>query len=186
MDHLQNDIDSLESERGALREKLKSYNTKKGDLKSTTAFDITASSPYIAQELNLLKKAFNDERSERLRLQALEYRKLLDNLEPIHVPQQKDNRMEKLESEIFKIKNDYVMSLVHGVAIPSSKQKSMNFHKILKDHKLKLNLERQQIKSRASTLASEILEEYLQRNPHRSVAGDFSKFPTVELKKAFD
>lgn len=38
MDHLQNDIDSLESERGALRDKLKTYSNKKGDLKATTAF----------------------------------------------------------------------------------------------------------------------------------------------------
>lgn len=38
MDHLQCDIDSLESERGQLREKLKSYGTKKGDLKASTAF----------------------------------------------------------------------------------------------------------------------------------------------------
>lgn len=40
MDHLQNDIDSLESERGALREKLKAYNSKKGDLKVSTAFGL--------------------------------------------------------------------------------------------------------------------------------------------------
>lgn len=40
MDHLQNDIDSLESERGALREKLKAYNSKKGDLKASTAFGL--------------------------------------------------------------------------------------------------------------------------------------------------
>lgn len=38
MDHLQNDIDSLEMERGALRDKLKSFSSKKGDLKQTTAF----------------------------------------------------------------------------------------------------------------------------------------------------
>ena len=37
MDHLQSDIDSLESERGALRDKLKVYSSKKGDLKTTTA-----------------------------------------------------------------------------------------------------------------------------------------------------
>lgn len=38
MDHLQNDIDSLESEKSALREKVKVYSTKKGsDLKTTTA-----------------------------------------------------------------------------------------------------------------------------------------------------
>lgn len=38
MDHLQNDIDSLEMERGALRDKLKVFSSKKGDLKQTTAF----------------------------------------------------------------------------------------------------------------------------------------------------
>lgn len=40
MDHLQTDIDSLESERGALREKLKGYSSKKGDLKASTAFGV--------------------------------------------------------------------------------------------------------------------------------------------------
>lgn len=38
MDHLQSDIDTLENEKGALREKLKAHSSKKGDLKSTTAF----------------------------------------------------------------------------------------------------------------------------------------------------
>lgn len=38
MDHLQNDIDSLETERISLRDKLKTYSSKKGDLKQSTAF----------------------------------------------------------------------------------------------------------------------------------------------------
>lgn len=42
MDHLQNDIDSLESERGALRDKLKGYGSKRGDLKASTAFGETS------------------------------------------------------------------------------------------------------------------------------------------------
>lgn len=132
MDHLQCDIDSLESERGQLREKLKSYGTKKGDLKASTAFgmffffvkklfssifdllfsssDITAGSPYIAQELTLLKKAFNDERSERLKLQASEMKSILNNLTPIYVPQPKDNRIIELEKDLAKVK--YVRHLL--------------------------------------------------------------------------
>lgn len=105
MDHLQNDIDSLEHERGALREKLKIYSSnKKGDLKTTTALDISASSPYIAQELSLLKKAYNDERTERLKLQASELKKVLDNLEPIYVPKPKDPRIDELERELHRVK----------------------------------------------------------------------------------
>lgn len=104
MDHLQSDIDSLENERGALREKLKGYNHKKGDLKTTTALDITASSPYIAQELLLLKKALNDEREERMKLQAKDYEKVLKSLKPLHVPKVKDERLNALDDELRKIK----------------------------------------------------------------------------------
>lgn len=104
MDHLQSDIDSLETERGALRDKLKVHSTKKSDLKTTTALDITSSSPYIAQELDLLKKALNDERDERMKIQANEYQKILRNLKPLHVPKVKDNRIDALENELQKVK----------------------------------------------------------------------------------
>jgi dynactin 1 len=104
MDHLQSDIDSLENERGALREKLKGFNNKKGDLKTTTALEISASSPYIAQELVLLKRALKDEREERMKLQAQEYEKVLKNLKPLHVPKVKDDRLNKLEDELNKVR----------------------------------------------------------------------------------
>lgn len=38
MDHLQKDIDTLEDEKGQLREKLKGPGSKKSDLKSSAAF----------------------------------------------------------------------------------------------------------------------------------------------------
>jgi dynactin 1 len=110
MDHLQSDIDSLENERGALREKLKVYGNKKGDLKTTTALDITASSPFIAQELLLLKKALNDEREERMKLQAEQYQKILRGLKPLHVPKIKDHRINALEDELRKVK--YVSTVI--------------------------------------------------------------------------
>lgn len=110
MDHLQSDIDSLENERGLLRDKLKGYSNKKGgDLKTTTALDITASSPYIAQELVLLKRALNEEREERMKLQAKEYEKMLKSLKPLHVPKVKDERLNVLDDELRKVK--YVSSI---------------------------------------------------------------------------
>lgn len=104
MDHLQGDIDTLESERGVLRDKLKGFNSKKSDLKTTTALDITASSPYIAQELVLLKKLLLDEREERMKLQAKEYEKVLKSLKPLHVPKVKDERLNALDDELRKVK----------------------------------------------------------------------------------
>lgn len=76
--------------------------------------DITANSPYIAQELTLLKKAFNDERTERLKLQAAEMRKVLNNLTPIYVPQPKDDRIIELENHLAKVKH---VSSYSGVSI---------------------------------------------------------------------
>lgn len=74
--------------------------------------DISASSPYIAQELNLLKKAFNDERAERIKLQADEMAKILNNLTPIYVPQPKDNRINELEKNLIKVKHVNTYNLV--------------------------------------------------------------------------
>lgn len=104
MDHLQSDIDSLENERGALREKLKAYSNKRGDLKTTTALDISASSPYIAQELSLLQKALKSEREERMKLQAQEYERILKSLKPLHVPKLRDPKLEALDDELRKVK----------------------------------------------------------------------------------
>lgn len=103
LDHLQSDIEGLETDRGILRDKLKGYS-KKGDLKTTTALDISASSPYIAQELVLLKKALNDEREERMKLQAKELEKTLKSLKPLHVPKVKDERLDALDNELRRVK----------------------------------------------------------------------------------
>lgn len=72
--------------------------------------DITASSPYIAQELTLLKKAFVDERAERIKLQAADMAKVLNSLTPIYVPQPKDNRISELEKDLIKVKHVIIFS----------------------------------------------------------------------------
>ncbi|XP_058824298.1 dynactin subunit 1 isoform X5 [Topomyia yanbarensis] len=185
MDHLQNDIDSLENERTSLRDKLKSYSSKKGDLKTTTALDISASSPYIAQELSLLKKAFKEERSERLKVQANEYKKILSNLEPLHVPQPKDERIEELEKAVTKVKHDWIMSLVRGAEIPATRTAHGNISKTIIDHENQQKRDQREIKSKAEQLAFEIMNEYLSRNPHRATRGDFAVFPSTELATAF-
>lgn len=53
----------------------------------------------------MLKKAFNDERTERLKLQAAEMRKVLNNLTPIYVPKPKDDRIVELEQHLAKVKH---------------------------------------------------------------------------------
>lgn len=185
MDHLQSDIDSLESEKGALREKLKGYSSKKGDLKSTTAFDITPSSPYIEQELQLLKKAFVRERDERLKLQAKDYQKILSSLEPIHIPRPKDRRIDELDQKLTEIKHEWILSMARGATYPKTNTKQPNIYKLLQDQEVNRRLVQNDIQIKAAQVASDVLNEYLERKPHRSRTGDFAQFPTPELKTAF-
>lgn len=134
MNHLQKDIDSLESERSRLKENLKAHSPKKGDVKqpmitfgkfnfvleiktwciifynhwtvySSISIETNISTPFVAQELTILKKALHDERAERIRIQAAEMEKVLKSLAPIHVPQPKDNRINELEKDLMKVKH---------------------------------------------------------------------------------
>lgn len=186
MDHLQSDIDSLETEKGALREKLKGHGQKKGgDLKSTTAFDIQSSSPFIDQELQLLKKAFVEERNERLRLQAQDYNKILGALEPIFIPKVKDPRIDELDQKLTNIKHEWILSMARGVTFPNSTTtRQPNLKKRLQEQEVKQRVTRSEIQMKAQQAASDVLSEYLERKPHRASKGEFHKFPTVELKKA--
>lgn len=67
--------------------------------------DAVISTPFVAQEVTILKKALHDERAERIRIQAAEMEKILKNLTPIHVPQPKDNRINELERDLMKVKH---------------------------------------------------------------------------------
>uniref|UniRef100_A0A182S043 Dynactin subunit 1 n=1 Tax=Anopheles funestus TaxID=62324 RepID=A0A182S043_ANOFN len=185
MDHLQSDIDSLESEKSSLRDKLKSFSSRKVDLKTTTALDISASSPYIAQELSLLKRAFKDERTERLKVQANEYRKILSGLEPLHVPQPKDDRIQELEQKITRVKHDLIMSLVKGAEIPSTHTVHGSVSKSILDHENHQKQQQTQIRAKAEQLACDVMQEYLNRKPHRAAKADFASFPSNELSAAF-
>ncbi|XP_053668857.1 dynactin subunit 1 [Anopheles marshallii] len=185
MDHLQSDIDSLESEKSSLRDKLKSFSSRKVDLKTTTALDISASSPYIAQELSLLKRAFKDERTERLKVQANEYRKILSGLEPLHVPQPKDDRIQELEQKITRVKHDLIMSLVKGAEIPSTHTVHGSVSKSILDHENHQKQQQTQIRAKAEQLACDVMQEYLSRKPHRAAKADFASFPSNELSAAF-
>jgi dynactin 1 len=72
------------------------------------------------------------------------------------------------------------MSLVKGSEVPHSNTPHANFTKLVLDHKNRQQQIRNQIKNEAESLANEILQEYLDRKPHRSTTG-FAKFPTADL-----
>lgn len=77
-------------------------------------------------------------------------------------------------------KQDIVMSMVKGSEVPASNTKHGNLPKLIQDHKNRQHQIRQQIQNKAEALASEVVQEYLERKPYRSTQG-FTKFPSPDL-----
>lgn len=85
---------------------------------------------------------------------------------------------------MFLFIKDYLMSLATGSKLPLRPSNHSNIAKMLNDHKTSQTVARHEIKSRVETLVSTVLDEYLQRKPHRAANADFSKFPSNELSRA--
>lgn len=105
MDHLQADIDSLESERGELKDKLKNYSKKaliEGISKSAASSSspvqypsipslpaIVRDSPLLIQQIRDLRIALRNVQNEKLQLQTKLAKNQLDSLQPLKVPKKK-------------------------------------------------------------------------------------------------
>lgn len=73
-----------------------------------------------------------------------------------------------------------VMAMVKGSEMPSSNTSHGNLTKLIQDHKNRQQKIRHEIQTKAEILASEVVQEYLDRKPYRSTTG-FSKFPSPDL-----
>ena len=95
MDHLQTDIDSLESEKGQLKEKLKSYGKKAtqtvpgaegvpGSLSDTSLPGVpTQDDQLLLNEIKALKEALRSEHQQKCKFLAEDMKKKLDSLSPL-------------------------------------------------------------------------------------------------------
>lgn len=92
MDHLQTDIDSLESEKGQLKEKLKSIGKKTLSTSGTdntagnTSMTSTMDNKYYVQEINALREALSNEHLQKKKIMCDVLRQKLDSLEPLSSP----------------------------------------------------------------------------------------------------
>lgn len=97
LDHLQTDIDSLESEKGEMKEKLKVFNKKNTELKTSTNSQLSSlqpslgpnlpavvkDSPLLLQEIDSLRKMFHSERDVRINLETQKMLETLNSLKPL-------------------------------------------------------------------------------------------------------
>lgn len=117
LDHLQTDIDSLENEKGEMKEKMKML-TKKAQIEASLSRSMSGStmpslntslgpnlpavvrdSPLLLQEIENLKRLFHNERNQRIDLQAVKMKRQFDSMTPL--PSFKNVRDEIIE-ELFK------------------------------------------------------------------------------------
>ena len=119
MDHLQTDIDSLELEKGQLKEKLKSYGKKTTPslpVEGVTGSSLDTSLPSVPPQDNhlllnqiaALKKVINSEQQQKRKLLAEDMRKKLDSLSPLPVIDTKNvdpklYELRKKRSELIKV-----------------------------------------------------------------------------------
>lgn len=76
------------------------------------------------------------------------------------------------------------MSLLKGGEIPKPNTKHANLSKIITDNQVRQKKIRECIRTKAESLAVEIVNEYIQRKPYRASHGDLTKFPSNELTRA--
>ncbi|XP_043502529.1 dynactin subunit 1 isoform X1 [Polistes fuscatus] len=204
MDHLQTDIDSLETERGQLKEKLKSFGKK--TMISTSGADIsvgsssfitagiqTANDKMLMQEVTLLKEALNNEHLQKRKLLSDALRVKLESLKPListKNPETTDANINELEKKTNNLLKD-IHNIITFPTVPDLTRNKVSSTKtpvLEKSKPIYQLLQRQllikQYKEKADKLAGEIREEAVKRNIGGRAEAQFAVFPNREMTTA--
>ncbi|KAI4502462.1 hypothetical protein M0802_002374 [Mischocyttarus mexicanus] len=204
MDHLQTDIDCLETERGQLKEKLKSFGKKM--ISSTSGADIsvgnssfiaagiqTANDKLLMQEVTLLKEALNNEHLQKRKLLSDALRVKLENLKPLTSaknPETTDANINELEKKTNNLLKD-IHNIITFPTVPDLTRNKVSSAKtpVLEKWKpmyqlLQRKLLIKQYKEKADRLAGEIREEAIKRNVGGRAEAQFAVFPNREMTTA--
>ncbi|CAH1099765.1 unnamed protein product [Psylliodes chrysocephalus] len=199
LDHLQTDIDSLENEKGEMKEKLRHLSKKvsidKGGLPSSqlpslqsmgpTLPAVVKDSPLLMQEIDSLRKIYHQERNERIRLQNQELQNQLDSMAPL--PTFKNTAEESLD-RLFKEGTALHQELLLHLAKPTfpsiSKLKPGNGPAAWKRHFAEEQNKLLTLKRKRDDFQSKVAAEAVRRKFGGKIESDLTVFPTKEMTKA--
>ncbi|KAJ8938699.1 hypothetical protein NQ318_007987 [Aromia moschata] len=205
LDHLQTDIDSLENEKGEMKEKLKLLS-KKAQLEASLSKSISGSqlsslqtagtpnlpavvkdSPLLLQEIDNLRKLFHQERNERIKLQNENLKKQLDSLAPLpSFVNSHDEVIENLFKEGAALKQEILMALATPRFPAVYKVKNGHGSAAWKRHFLEENDRMIDLKRRAEIFQSKVVAERVKRKFGGKIQTDLTIFPTKEMVKAMN
>uniref|UniRef100_A0A1B6CFH8 Dynactin subunit 1 n=1 Tax=Clastoptera arizonana TaxID=38151 RepID=A0A1B6CFH8_9HEMI len=198
MDHLQADIDSLESERGELKDKLKIYSKKifiesaksvasPTSLSVSTGGGVVRESPILLNEIRSLHRALQRERAEKLHLETDYYKKQLRSLKPITVPKKEVTSLDHLWKKLNNLQKEVQIGMLPTVVdiskrtpgvIPSlDKNNPVN-------HIAQQMCRAKDIQEKVLALQTEINNEAIKRKRGGRIETDLATFPTPEMSKA--
>lgn len=200
LDHLQTDIDSLENEKGEMKEKLKLFSKKaylEGMSKSTSASQLSSlqslgpslpavvkDSPLLLQEIEMLKKLLHHERDQRLKLQTDKLKEQLDQLAPLpNFKQQRDDILAELFKEGQALKQEILFTLATPKFPAIYKLKAGSGPAAWQRHFAEENVKMLSLKRRADDFRGKVAAEIVRRKYGGHIETDFAVFPTIEMKK---
>ncbi|KAL6445510.1 hypothetical protein ACFW04_000817 [Cataglyphis niger] len=190
MDHLQTDIDSLETEKGQLKEKLKSIGKKSisvsggaDSMSGSTLITNALDNKYYVQEIYALKEALNNEHQQKKKILCDVLRQKLDSLEPLSSPtnlKSLDSTIQGLRKKTTDLVKDVEKTLVYPT-VPDLRRKvpEMSYHYLLERRR---NI--MQLKARADELAAQVRREAIKRTPGGRAEANFAVHPNREMAAA--
>ncbi|CAK9807538.1 Dynactin subunit 1 [Anthophora quadrimaculata] len=203
MDHLQTDIDSLEIERGQLKEKLKSVGKKTmmpvsgaDNMSSsvTTTFGIQSlDTKFLMQEITALKAALNSENQQKKKLMSDVLRQKLESLDPI-TPSLKtgsmNTKIQELKQKANNLNKDIRQAMTFPVVPDLRRNKARDTEGPTLKHTmpiyqvLKQQTTMKELKERADHLINEVLEEVIVKTVGGMAEANFAVFPNREMAAA--
>ncbi|CAK9794755.1 Dynactin subunit 1 [Anthophora plagiata] len=202
MDHLQTDIDSLEIERGQLKEKLKSVGKKTMSVSGadnmsasvTTTFGVQSlDTKFLMQEITALKEALNSENQQKKKLMSNVLRQKLESLDPI-TPSLKtgsmNTRIQELKQKANSLNKDIRQAMTFPVVPDLRRNKARDSKGPTLKHTmpiyqvLKQQTTMKELKERADHLIDEVLEEVIVKTVGGMAEANFAVFPNREMAAA--
>uniref|UniRef100_A0A8D8XG27 Dynactin subunit 1 n=1 Tax=Cacopsylla melanoneura TaxID=428564 RepID=A0A8D8XG27_9HEMI len=205
MDHLQADIESLETEKGELKDKLKNMNKKVlfDNVVKTAAgkesggpvhISINTSgkvqdSPLLVNEISWLRSELEREKREKQRLQTETLLQKFNKLAPITVVTKETTRdVDALRSKVEKLRMNYNEYLLkHPKVIPLNKTSDPEkLKQQLINNRVEQQLELDQLQDRFTRIQSEITAMKIQSVSGCQANSDFGVFPIPDMKKTLE
>lgn len=212
LDHLQTDIDSLELERGELKDKLKTYskkvliegitktaaasaafnissNTIPGLSSPTSAGGIVRESPLLMNEIKSLRNALEYERNKRIKIEAQHYKQQFKKLTPLKIANttEKPEILTKVEKEAINLLKEAETMLSRPKVFDFSKRIPGTEPSIGKSYPANYICEQRakvkQMQKQLQSLQTQFAKEVIKHRPGGHILTDLAVFPTPEMRK---